>query len=371
MSGLFRYRRSAIIPLAFYAAFAQGEPLTVEAEHDLGVHYLKGEGVPEDKPKGRQYILQSALRGYPLAQFHLGLLFYRGEGGDSSLACAKWWLTKAAHSESEAGQLAEQALAEISQQFTLPEDNRFLLANVVDEARCTRRPNTRDENAPAVLAQNDPRLTQHATTTAAVPTTRLPLLARGLAALNAAFEGGRLRWRQHVAWGYNDLQATYAHLQLRKGHAAYHSRKLTGVPMLIDTPAFIAKHTRPITAVSAKPASSSQQAPKAREMKNTPAPPPDTNLGGVLSRASEQHYTLQVSSASRPEGLHDVARRHQLSNYWVYETVRHGRTWYVLVYGEYANKKLATQAIIRLPASLRHNQPWARSLKQVHAENRK
>lgn len=65
--------------------------LTVEAEHDLGVQYLKGEGVSLDKVRGRTYIQQSARRDYPLAQFHLGLLFYRGEAGDKSLSCAEYW----------------------------------------------------------------------------------------------------------------------------------------------------------------------------------------------------------------------------------------------------------------------------------------
>jgi len=98
------------------------------------------------------------------------------------------------------------------------------------------------------------------------------------------------------------------------------------------------------------------------------AVPRTLNLGGALHNAPKEHYTLQLSSASQAEPLQVLAKKHKLSNYLVYETQRHGRLWYVLVYGEYAGMTQAKKALQQLPGSLKSNTPWIRSLAQVHAE---
>ncbi|QXA60017.1 SPOR domain-containing protein [Providencia rettgeri] len=92
------------------------------------------------------------------------------------------------------------------------------------------------------------------------------------------------------------------------------------------------------------------------------------NLGGHPRTAPRQHYTIQLGSAATPEGLIASAQRHRLSNYTVYETVRHGRQWYVLVAGEYVTSRVARQAIKTLPAQFLTNQPWVRSLAHVQDE---
>ncbi|EOY9178641.1 hypothetical protein ACYUMR_002113 [Providencia stuartii] len=55
---------------------AQAQRTPVEIIHDMGVQLINGDGVPVDLIKGRYYIHQSAIRGYPLGQLHLGILFY-------------------------------------------------------------------------------------------------------------------------------------------------------------------------------------------------------------------------------------------------------------------------------------------------------
>jgi septal ring-binding cell division protein DamX len=92
------------------------------------------------------------------------------------------------------------------------------------------------------------------------------------------------------------------------------------------------------------------------------------NLGGALKNAPKSHYTLQLSSASQAEPLLALAKKQKLSNYLVYETQRHGRRWYVLVYGEYAGMTQAKQALQQLPSALKKDTPWIRSLAHVHTE---
>lgn len=95
---------------------------------------------------------------------------------------------------------------------------------------------------------------------------------------------------------------------------------------------------------------------------------PVYNLRGNIQTAPGTHYTLQLSSDRQPDDLYQVARRHRLTNYQVYETLRHGQRWYVLVYGEYKTVGDAKQAIRFMPKALQAKGPWVRHLSQVQQE---
>ncbi|WP_035344653.1 SPOR domain-containing protein, partial [Dickeya sp. DW 0440] len=81
--------------------------------------------------------------------------------------------------------------------------------------------------------------------------------------------------------------------------------------------------------------------------------------------APASHFTLQLSSASREDSLKTYARELHLTNYWVYETKRDGRPWYVLVNGVYASPEDAKRAISSLPADVQAKKPWVRPIRQV------
>ncbi|AGH75230.1 SPOR domain-containing protein [Edwardsiella piscicida] len=89
---------------------------------------------------------------------------------------------------------------------------------------------------------------------------------------------------------------------------------------------------------------------------------------GALKSAPGSHYTLQLSGASQPTTLNAFARRQSLSHYWVYETSRNGKPWYVLVSGSYATPAEARRAIAALPAEVQAMKPWARPLSQVQKD---
>ncbi|WP_052116704.1 SPOR domain-containing protein [Morganella morganii] len=97
-------------------------------------------------------------------------------------------------------------------------------------------------------------------------------------------------------------------------------------------------------------------------------PAPVLNLGGSPATAPGKHYTLQLSGGTTQGELYRMARQFKLKNYLVYETERHGQRWYVLVAGEYATLTAANQALKGLPAEIRRNGPWVRSLRQVQRE---
>lgn len=107
---------------------------------------------------------------------------------------------------------------------------------------------------------------------------------------------------------------------------------------------------------------------KPRDIRPAVVPPPVLNLGGSPATAPGKHYTLQLSGGQTQDELYRTARKHKLTNYLVYETERHGQRWYVLVSGEYPTLTAANKALKALPAELRRNGPWVRSLQLVQKE---
>lgn len=109
--------------------------------------------------------------------------------------------------------------------------------------------------------------------------------------------------------------------------------------------------------------------PKAAASSRAPAPSASsTSSGGAagsIQSAPAGYYTLQLSSASQPATLNAYARQQQLSHYWVYQTRRDGKPWYVLVNGVYPSLSQAKNAVAKLPADVQAKKPWARQIGQV------
>jgi TPR repeat protein len=67
-----------------------------EAEFNLGLVYLHGDGTPKDPAKAAAWFEKSAIHGYAEAQFRLGRMYARGEGVPTDPAKALGWIEKAA-----------------------------------------------------------------------------------------------------------------------------------------------------------------------------------------------------------------------------------------------------------------------------------
>ncbi|MDN5450738.1 MAG: SPOR domain-containing protein, partial [Enterobacterales bacterium] len=90
-----------------------------------------------------------------------------------------------------------------------------------------------------------------------------------------------------------------------------------------------------------------------------------------LKGAPSNHYTLQLSSASRSDSLNAYAKKQNLAHYWVYETTRNGKPWYVLVSGSYSSSAEAKRAVSTLPADVQAKNPWVRPMSQVQKDVKK
>ncbi|MTD37301.1 cell division protein DamX [Erwinia sp. CPCC 100877] len=90
--------------------------------------------------------------------------------------------------------------------------------------------------------------------------------------------------------------------------------------------------------------------------------------GSALQTAPSGHYTLQLSSSSNYNNLNDWAKKEKLQDYVVYQTVRNGKPWYVLVKGVYASKEAAKSAVASLPAGVQARNPWTKPVAQVQSD---
>ena len=77
------YRRSA----------EQGDP---GARYGLGLAYYRGRGVPRDRARAFELMLQSARSGYVIAEYGVGLSYEDGHGTQRNLAKSRRWIQRAA-----------------------------------------------------------------------------------------------------------------------------------------------------------------------------------------------------------------------------------------------------------------------------------
>ncbi len=61
------------------------------AQYQLGLLYARGEGGGRDLKKARRWLQKAAMQGHPKAQFYLGRMYVVGDGGDRDPVLATMW----------------------------------------------------------------------------------------------------------------------------------------------------------------------------------------------------------------------------------------------------------------------------------------
>ena len=87
----------------------------------------------------------------------------------------------------------------------------------------------------------------------------------------------------------------------------------------------------------------------------------------LLTRDPE-HYTLQLLGAHNYDAVKSFIQQNKQASadgLAQFSTSRQGERWYVVVYGDYATREQAVQAIANIPQSLQDLKPWARSFASV------
>lgn len=81
-------------------------------------------------------------------------------------------------------------------------------------------------------------------------------------------------------------------------------------------------------------------------------------------------YTIQLLGTHNQSALLEFIQQHQLNEQTRYfTTLRQGKPWYVLTFGQYPTLQAAQNALSTLPSTLRVAKPWPRSFNSIQVIN--
>lgn len=150
----------------------------------------------------------------------------------------------------------------------------------------------------------------------------------------------------------------------------------TGPAPVAETPPPPAVAETPSTppAVTAPPAAPAGTMPAAAVVEPVTAPPAALAPHGEdwLRARTADHFTLQLLGSRSEQSVRDYIRRYHLdpTKLAVYKGRFKGGDWYVLLYGDFADKQAALKARDGLPAGVRAARPWPRSFGAVQKDLR-
>jgi DamX protein len=102
-----------------------------------------------------------------------------------------------------------------------------------------------------------------------------------------------------------------------------------------------------------------------------PAPAPELlpHRESWLLAQPETSFSLQLLGSRNAESITSYIQQHNLDlqQSAVYKGMYKGAEWYVLLYGVYPSRQAAIDARATLPAAVRSEKPWPRTLKTVHS----
>lgn len=87
-----------------------------------------------------------------------------------------------------------------------------------------------------------------------------------------------------------------------------------------------------------------------------------------LQTRTAEHYTMQVERFTDLDSLQAFTKRVTLPQPQAYYLQTTGRTWYVLVAGEYRDQQVALQAAAELTQQHPAVKPWVRPLRRIQAQ---
>jgi len=110
-------------------------------------------------------------------------------------------------------------------------------------------------------------------------------------------------------------------------------------------------------------------APETVAQQPAPEPEPLPHRESWLLAQPETSFTLQLLGSRNAKAVTGYIRQHHLDiqQTAIYKGMYKGTEWYVLLYGIYPSRQAAVDARTALPAVIRRDKPWARTLKTVHS----
>ena len=86
----------------------------------------------------------------------------------------------------------------------------------------------------------------------------------------------------------------------------------------------------------------------------------------LLLDQNPRHFTVQLIASRERRVIDAFMKTHKIPfRHWVFKTSREGKSWHVLVAGNFSGPVKARQSISRLPEGVRANGPWVRSFLSI------
>ena len=93
------HKRGRQFKMMFEKLLELAESGCVAAQHDVGIHYLNGEGVEQSFEDGLKWIRLAANQNFSVAQHMLGVIYSAGIGLKANEFKARSWFLRAGRSE--------------------------------------------------------------------------------------------------------------------------------------------------------------------------------------------------------------------------------------------------------------------------------
>lgn len=198
--------------------------------------------------------------------------------------------------------------------------------------------------------------------------------------LAAYAEGTRNITLKHARLAVRDSEFSHGTSDASRRHAALAA--VAGILVLVLGAAGYAlygKHPAPATALppSAQPPGPTVTKPTMMAAA-TPAPPLDIVQARLdatsrwLAHAQPHTYTIQLMGTANPAELKnylmEIGQIIEPGKIFVYRTTAKGRPSLTVLYGSFADRAQASQALAQLPETLRRNHPYLRSVGGIRAE---
>jgi len=89
----------------------------------------------------------------------------------------------------------------------------------------------------------------------------------------------------------------------------------------------------------------------------------------LLLTVPEANYALMLGGYSKLDVLENVTSKlSDFSEIYQYKTIRNGKPWYVLLYGSFATRAIANEALDSLPSHVSSFSPWPKPYASIHQE---
>ncbi|WP_223869145.1 SPOR domain-containing protein [Candidatus Enterovibrio escicola] len=89
----------------------------------------------------------------------------------------------------------------------------------------------------------------------------------------------------------------------------------------------------------------------------------------ILLMIPDSRYAIQLAAVQSKATVHNFLQQYEIKDRaMIYETVRNGEIWFIVLIGDYSSVNEARQAEMQLSENVQRLNPWIKSFSQIHRE---